>query len=178
MQLRNFPMDRQSCPLILGSCEWSWLSLANFHLLSFRTQDAYTNKELVYQWQTNSSVNFEPNLALRYLSWICVECLITLSFFFCSQFDLISFRQQNLTFARREGDFSTLQVSFNLQRHTGYFLIQALNESLIFNATMTISLFSSRFMYRASWLSSCHGCRFGFIARQQVTESVSASQLF
>lgn len=36
-----------------------------------------------------------------------------------SQFDLISFRQQNLTFTRREGDFSTLQVSFNLQRHTG-----------------------------------------------------------
>lgn len=43
-----------------------------------------------------------------------------------SQFDLISHRQQNLTFARREGDFSTLQVSFNLQRHTGYFLIQVL----------------------------------------------------
>lgn len=44
-----------------------------------------------------------------------------------SQFDLISFRQQNLTFTRREGDFSTLQVSFNLQRHTGYFLIQVGN---------------------------------------------------
>lgn len=43
-----------------------------------------------------------------------------------SQFDLISFRQKNLTFTRREGDFSTLQVSFNLQRHTGYFLIQVI----------------------------------------------------
>ncbi|CAG9803058.1 unnamed protein product [Chironomus riparius] len=40
------------------------------------------------------------------------------------QFDLISFRQENLTLRRREGDFSTLQVLFNLQRHTGYFLIQ------------------------------------------------------
>ncbi|CRL04832.1 CLUMA_CG017885, isoform A [Clunio marinus] len=86
MQLRNFPMDRQSCPLILGSY-------------------AYTNKELIYEWYNNNSVNFEPGMAL-------------------SQFDLISFRQQNLTFTRREGDFSTLQVSFNLQRHTGYFLIQ------------------------------------------------------
>jgi len=46
------------------------------------------------------------------------------SSFFCSQFDLISFRQENLTLRRREGDFSTLQVLFNLQRHTGYFLIQ------------------------------------------------------
>ena len=43
-----------------------------------------------------------------------------------SQFDLISFRQENLTLRRREGDFSTLQVLFNLQRHTGYFLIQVI----------------------------------------------------
>ncbi|XP_045491979.1 LOW QUALITY PROTEIN: gamma-aminobutyric acid receptor alpha-like [Colias croceus] len=41
-----------------------------------------------------------------------------------SQFDLISFPYRNFTFTRREGDFSVLQVSFNLQRHTGYFLIQ------------------------------------------------------
>ncbi|CAO1385358.1 unnamed protein product [Diamesa hyperborea] len=86
MQLQKFPMDKQSCPLILGSY-------------------AYTNQQLVYEWQSNDSVNFIPGMAL-------------------SQFDLISFRQQSLTFARREGEFSTLQVSFNLQRHTGYFLIQ------------------------------------------------------
>ncbi|XP_070491785.1 gamma-aminobutyric acid receptor subunit alpha-1 isoform X5 [Chironomus tepperi] len=86
MQLRNFPMDRQSCPLILGSY-------------------AYTNKEVVYEWYNNNSVSFDSGMAL-------------------SQFDLISFRQENLTLRRREGDFSTLQVLFNLQRHTGYFLIQ------------------------------------------------------
>ncbi|XP_069679067.1 gamma-aminobutyric acid receptor subunit alpha-6-like isoform X2 [Periplaneta americana] len=86
MELRNFPMDRQSCPLILGSY-------------------AYTTKHLVYQWQSGSSVDFVKGMAL-------------------SQFDLISFLQRNLTFRRREGEFSVLQVNFNLQRHTGYFLIQ------------------------------------------------------
>ncbi|XP_038213356.1 gamma-aminobutyric acid receptor alpha-like [Zerene cesonia] len=86
MELRNFPMDRQSCPLILGSY-------------------AYSNQQLVYQWQNSQSVNFVPGMTL-------------------SQFDLISFPYRNFTFTRREGDFSVLQVSFNLQRHTGYFLIQ------------------------------------------------------
>ncbi|XP_041973405.1 gamma-aminobutyric acid receptor subunit alpha-2 [Aricia agestis] len=86
MELRNFPMDRQSCPLILGSY-------------------AYSNQQLVYQWQNAESVTFVPGMTL-------------------SQFDLISFPYRNFTFTRREGDFSVLQVSFNLQRHTGYFLIQ------------------------------------------------------
>ncbi|XP_012264972.2 gamma-aminobutyric acid receptor alpha-like isoform X2 [Athalia rosae] len=86
MELRNFPMDRQSCPLILGSY-------------------AYTSRQLVYEWQQGASVNFVPGMAL-------------------SQFDLMGSPYRNLTFARREGEFSVLQVSFNLQRHTGYFLIQ------------------------------------------------------
>ncbi|KOX68119.1 Gamma-aminobutyric acid receptor subunit alpha-6 [Melipona quadrifasciata] len=86
MELRNFPMDRQSCPLILGSY-------------------AYTSGQLIYEWQEGSSVNFVPGMAL-------------------SQFDLMGSPYRNLTFVRREGEFSVLQVSFNLQRHTGYFLIQ------------------------------------------------------
>ncbi|XP_014476307.1 PREDICTED: gamma-aminobutyric acid receptor alpha-like isoform X1 [Dinoponera quadriceps] len=86
MELRNFPMDRQSCPLIMGSY-------------------AYTSGQLVYEWQEGSSVNFVPGMAL-------------------SQFDLMGSPYRNLTFVRREGEFSVLQVSFNLQRHTGYFLIQ------------------------------------------------------
>ncbi|XP_025833300.1 gamma-aminobutyric acid receptor subunit alpha-6 [Agrilus planipennis] len=86
MELRNFPMDRQSCPLILGSY-------------------AYTAQQLVYQWQGENSVDFVPGMTL-------------------SQFDLMSFPSRNFTFTRREGEFSVLQVSFNLQRHAGYFLIQ------------------------------------------------------
>uniref|UniRef100_A0A182XYF7 Uncharacterized protein n=1 Tax=Anopheles stephensi TaxID=30069 RepID=A0A182XYF7_ANOST len=86
MELRSFPMDRQSCPLVLGSY-------------------AYSRQQLVYQWKDEDSVNFVPGMTL-------------------SQFDLISFGQKNYTFIRREGEFSVLHVSFNLQRHTGYFLIQ------------------------------------------------------
>nr|CAI5842013.1 unnamed protein product [Callosobruchus analis] len=45
MELRSFPMDRQSCPLIFGSY-------------------AYTSKDLVYQWQNKASVNFVPGMTL------------------------------------------------------------------------------------------------------------------
>lgn len=86
MMLRNFPMDRQSCPLILGSY-------------------AHTNQTLQYEWQNQESVSFVAGMTL-------------------SQFDLISYPQRNYSFIRREGSFSVLEVSFNLQRHTGYFLIQ------------------------------------------------------
>ncbi|XP_044749311.1 gamma-aminobutyric acid receptor alpha-like [Coccinella septempunctata] len=86
MKLHTFPMDRQSCPLIMGSY-------------------AYSSKDIIYQWMDDGSVTFVPGMTL-------------------SQFDLISFPYRNQTIRRREGDFSVLQVSFNLQRHTGYFLIQ------------------------------------------------------
>ncbi|KAH1020136.1 hypothetical protein HUJ04_009856 [Dendroctonus ponderosae] len=86
MELKSFPMDRQSCPLILATY-------------------AYTSRDLVYQWQSKRSVNFVAGMTL-------------------SQFDLMSYPSRNFTFKRREGEFSVLEVSFNLQRHTGYFLIQ------------------------------------------------------
>ncbi|XP_056641890.1 gamma-aminobutyric acid receptor alpha-like isoform X1 [Diorhabda sublineata] len=86
MELKSFPMDRQSCPLIFGSY-------------------AYTSKDLIYLWQNGDSVNFVSGMTL-------------------SQFDLISSPYRNITINRREGEFSVLEVSFNLQRHTGYFLIQ------------------------------------------------------
>ncbi|GLH14021.1 Gamma-aminobutyric acid receptor subunit beta-like, partial [Gryllus bimaculatus] len=86
MELRKFPMDSQSCPLIFGSY-------------------AYTSQELVYQWTDGKSVDFVSGMAL-------------------SQFDLMGSPKRNITFRRREGEFSVLQVNFNLQRHTGYFLIQ------------------------------------------------------
>lgn len=69
--------------------------------------DAYTKNSLVYEWQSNEAVNFVQGMTL-------------------SQFDLMSMPQSNYTYTRREGEFSVVQVSFNLQRHTGYFLIQVI----------------------------------------------------
>lgn len=71
--------------------------------------DAYTKKDLVYEWQSDNAVQLVPGMTL-------------------SQFDLVSMSQQNYTYKRREGDFSVVQVAFNLQRHTGYFLIQVRSE--------------------------------------------------
>ncbi|KAK3910973.1 Gamma-aminobutyric acid receptor subunit alpha-6 [Frankliniella fusca] len=89
MELRNFPMDTQSCPLIIGSY-------------------AYPLHSVVYEWLGGPggvSVDFVPGMAL-------------------SQFDLMGAPHRNFTISRRDGDFSVLQVNFNLRRNTGYFLIQ------------------------------------------------------
>ncbi|KAJ6638698.1 Gamma-aminobutyric acid receptor subunit alpha-6 [Pseudolycoriella hygida] len=74
-------------------------------LRNFPMDHAYTSQNLVYEWQSSDSVTFTPGMTL-------------------SQFDLISIPQKNYTYNRREGDFSVLQVSFNMQRLSGYFLIQ------------------------------------------------------
>ncbi|XP_052120175.1 gamma-aminobutyric acid receptor alpha-like isoform X2 [Frankliniella occidentalis] len=89
MELRNFPMDTQSCPLIIGSY-------------------AYPLHSVVYEWLGGPggvSVDFVPGMAL-------------------SQFDLMAAPHRNFTISRRDGNFSILQVNFNLRRNTGYFLIQ------------------------------------------------------
>jgi gamma-aminobutyric acid receptor subunit alpha len=76
-----------------------------FQFIFISFPDAYSTEQLAYEWQSDDAVGFVPGMTL-------------------SQFDLVSFSQRNFTLTRREGDFSALQVSFNLQRHTGYFLIQ------------------------------------------------------
>lgn len=106
-------MDRQSCPLVLGSCKYHHEMLQVTHRDAQYIVDGYTSNQIRYEWQNSQAVNFVPGMAL-------------------SQFDVNSFPQGNFTFYRREGEFSVLQVSFNLQRHTGYFLIQVCM-ALIFN---------------------------------------------
>lgn len=49
--------------------------------------DAYTNQQLIYQWLSEDSVNFVHGMTL-------------------SQFDMISYKQLNLTFTRREGELN------------------------------------------------------------------------
>jgi gamma-aminobutyric acid receptor subunit alpha len=90
------PMMLQSFPMDRQSCPLVFGSYA------------YSTEQLIYRWKENerhTGVKFDSGMAL-------------------SQFDLISFEQKNYSFERREGEFSVLHVSFNLQRHTGYFLIQ------------------------------------------------------
>lgn len=94
----SFGKTQKYLPLSVRRYIWYELKL-------FIVLDAYTSRQLVYEWQEGSSVNFVPGMAL-------------------SQFDLMGSPYRNLTFVRREGEFSVLQVSFNLQRNTGYFLIQ------------------------------------------------------
>lgn len=54
--------------------------------------DAYTSKDLVYQWQNEASVNFVPGMTL-------------------SQFDLMSFPYRNFTFTRREGTIEIIALT-------------------------------------------------------------------
>ncbi|KAF7993296.1 hypothetical protein HCN44_006356 [Aphidius gifuensis] len=106
MKLQNFPMDRQSCPLIFGSY-------------------AYTTRQLVYEWKEDTSVKFVPGMTL-------------------SQFDLMGSPYRNLTFNRREGEFSVLEVSFNMQRNTGYFLIQVYVPCIMIVVLSWVGLFINR----------------------------------
>ncbi|CAL4108957.1 unnamed protein product, partial [Meganyctiphanes norvegica] len=87
MMLRNFPMDKQSCPLVIGSY-------------------AYTEKDVQYVW-SGGEVSYEKGMMLN-------------------QFDLLGHDTRNASLRWKNSDhiFSALQVNFNLQRHTGYFMIQ------------------------------------------------------
>ncbi|KAH8237720.1 hypothetical protein KR038_008954, partial [Drosophila bunnanda] len=106
MELKNFPMDRQSCPLVIGSCKYLPFEYRSSTLWGIKPSDGYTNQQLVYEWKNqDDAVSFVPGMTLN-------------------QFDLISMMYRNFTSRRREGDFSVLHVAFNLKRHTGYFLIQ------------------------------------------------------
>ncbi|XP_055844914.1 gamma-aminobutyric acid receptor subunit alpha-2 [Episyrphus balteatus] len=54
MELKNFPMDRQSCPLIIGSY-------------------GYTSRQLVYEWYSDDAVNFVPGMTLNQFDLISMS---------------------------------------------------------------------------------------------------------
>ena len=66
----------------------------------------YTAQDVSYRWTTGRGVNIASDMKL-------------------SQFDLISTPTGNQTIQRSNGSYSTLMVSFHLQRHMGDFVIQA-----------------------------------------------------
>ncbi len=107
MELREFPMDKQSCPLVLGSCNdiqailWPCVAqLIQTNEWMKTHADGYTRDELVYTWDENHGVQFLTGVEL-------------------SQFDLISSPYRNVTIFRKQEDYSILQVSFNLRRKQG-----------------------------------------------------------
>ncbi|XP_023216037.1 gamma-aminobutyric acid receptor alpha-like [Centruroides sculpturatus] len=86
MNLENFPMDKQKCPLEFGSF-------------------GYASKDVLYVWNPARSVVTAPDMKM-------------------SMFDLIGTPSGNQTETMRKGSFSVLLVSFHLQRHMGYFIIE------------------------------------------------------
>ena len=65
----------------------------------------YTSQDISYNWTTGRGVNIASDMKL-------------------SQFDLIATPTGNETTQRSKGSYSTLLVSFHLQRHMGDFVIQ------------------------------------------------------
>lgn len=68
-------------------------------------QFGYTSQDVSYNWTTGRGVNIASDMKL-------------------SQFDLIATPTGNETTQRSKGTYSTLLVSFHLQRHMGDFVIQ------------------------------------------------------
>merc|ERR1719422_2630624 len=106
MNLEDFPMDKQRCPLRIGSF-------------------GYTAEDLIYQWTTGRGVNIASDMKL-------------------SQFDLISTPTGNETTTRSKGSFSTLLVSFHLQRHMGDFVIQVYGPCILLVVISWVSFWLNR----------------------------------
>lgn len=106
MNLEDFPMDKQRCPLKIGSF-------------------GYTADDVSYRWTTGRGVNIASDMKL-------------------SQFDLISTPTGNETTYRSKGIYSTLLVSFHLQRHMGDFVIQVYGPCILLVVISWVSFWLNR----------------------------------
>lgn len=82
MNLQDFPMDRQRCPLKIGSCR---LVLTQYWP-SLSVTVGYTSSDLTYQWTAGRGVNIASDMKL-------------------SQFDLISTPTGNQTVRLNHGEW-------------------------------------------------------------------------
>lgn len=139
MDLHGFPMDKQSCPLIIGSCKqfcsnthfWKKLLIVIIILLVNNNIDGYPDNQLLYQFDK-------------------VPVTITSSNFPLSQFDIVQTIVRNGTFNFKRGNHSMLQVSFKVRLlnqtvklntrdhtmtvHTGKWVHWPLNKKVLFNS--------------------------------------------
>ncbi|XP_037080556.1 gamma-aminobutyric acid receptor alpha-like [Pollicipes pollicipes] len=106
MDLQDFPMDTQHCPLILGSF-------------------AYTDRDVIYQWNSARRVEIWKDMKL-------------------SQFDLIRAPANSFVHSQKQGNFSMLRASFQLQRHMGNFMIQVYGPCVLLVVLSWVSFWLNR----------------------------------
>merc|ERR1719219_1396479 len=85
----------------------------------------YTDQDVSYNWTTGRGVNIASDMKL-------------------SQFDLIATPTGNETTERSKGTYSTLLVSFHLQRHMGDFVIQVYGPCILLVVISWVSFWLNR----------------------------------
>ncbi|KAG1674533.1 Gamma-aminobutyric acid receptor alpha-like [Nymphon striatum] len=137
MELQNFPMDLQSCPLMFGSY-------------------AYTTDQIIYEWDPNvTQVDFQKGMLFTQFGIIDSPYrnttlkdirgpVLVMSDILCNNISPVIYRidigefltgwskacklnNKHRIFQNKilsAGEYSILQVNFNIRRYTGYFLIQ------------------------------------------------------
>ena len=88
MDLSDFPMDKQNCPLYIGSCECEIEnSVAQFVQQYFFFTVGYSERDVLYRWTKGRGVNIASDMKL-------------------SQFDLIQTPTGNATTIVNKGKIS------------------------------------------------------------------------
>ncbi|XP_069386205.1 glycine receptor subunit alpha-3 isoform X2 [Paralichthys olivaceus] len=110
MDLKNFPMDVQTCIMQLESYLTTDESAA---ALSSSEEVGYTMNDLIFEWQENGSVQVAEGLTLP-------------QFILKDESDL-----RYCTKHYNTGKFTCIEVRFHLERQMGYYLIQMYIPSLL-----------------------------------------------
>ena len=109
MELKNFPMDKQSCPLMFGSCMYLtrpqidfFQNVIAFIPLSYST-DGYQEDELKILWDHKDPVSLANDLVMSQFDLISYPCRNSTRFFRkgMAVSYLIAFRKPNESFSRQ-----------------------------------------------------------------------------
>ncbi|CAG05892.1 unnamed protein product, partial [Tetraodon nigroviridis] len=123
MDLKNFPMDVQTCTMQLESCECCFLSFPRLsqrpraliltHLSRSSLPVGYTMNDLIFEWLENGAVQVSDGLTLP---------------------QFIMRDEKELGYCTKHyntGKFTCIEVKFHLERQMGYYLIQMYIPSLL-----------------------------------------------
>ena len=94
MDLSDFPMDKQNCPLYIGSCELTYTKHHSPYLLPSFITVGYSESDVLYRWTKGRGVNIASDMKL-------------------SQFDLIQTPTGNATTIVNKGCFLLKYERFN-----------------------------------------------------------------